>query len=195
MRQVWSILATGALLFTLTIPVVVGGYLFASEGLRLSWGVVLVVLLVTTGSVVASKLVQIHRPHRFTRRTGMTWLDELVDVSFFGVGPRLDWTDSNPNLSLADLRQQEAPFIAQPTRPSEQDRVVAVVPSTYVPYTVARGDTFWSLAERLLGDGSRWVELHDANIGAEVAPGVVLKEGDILVPGWTIAAPQLEETA
>lgn len=194
MRQVWSIVATGGLLLTLTVPVVVGGYLFASEGLRLSGGLVVVVLLVTIGSVVASKLVQIHRPYRYTRRNGMTWLDEVVDISLFGAGPQLDWTDSNPAISLADLRQQEIPFIAQPTKPAANGQVVRTVPSTYVPYTVARGDSFWSLAERLLGDGSRWVELQDANVGAEVAPGVSLQEGDILVPGWTIAAPPLEET-
>lgn len=56
-------------------------------------------------------------------------------------------------------------------------------------HVVARGDTLWTLAEHHLGDGARWTELRDLNVGREVAPGVVFEPGTSLRSGWELAIP------
>lgn len=61
-------------------------------------------------------------------------------------------------------------------------------------YIVDRGDTLWTLAERLLGGGARWAELRDLNIGREVAPGVVFEPGASLRNGWELAVPVAEDS-
>ncbi|MCH8991623.1 MAG: cytochrome P450, partial [Acidobacteria bacterium] len=41
-------------------------------------------------------------------------------------------------------------------------------------YTVTRGDTFWAIAERLLGDGLRWQEIRDLNLNHTMDDGTVI---------------------
>jgi len=54
-------------------------------------------------------------------------------------------------------------------------------PATPKTYTVQRGDSLWTIAKRLLGSGSRWKELYEANrrvIGpdpSKIFPGQVLR--------------------
>ncbi|HEY8546854.1 MAG TPA: LysM peptidoglycan-binding domain-containing protein [Acidimicrobiales bacterium] len=57
-------------------------------------------------------------------------------------------------------------------------------------YEVQRGDTFWGLAEQHLGNGMRWREIRDRNVGRAVAPGRTLGHGeDRLEVGWRIVLP------
>jgi LysM repeat protein len=57
-------------------------------------------------------------------------------------------------------------------------------------WTVARNDSLWKIAEVHLGDGSRWREIAAANLGQEVAPGVVFASVDQAIqPGWTLRLP------
>ena len=57
-------------------------------------------------------------------------------------------------------------------------------------YVVQRGDSYWGLAQEHLGDGSRWGEIRDANVGRTVAPGRVIgAQDDDLRPGWSIRLP------
>lgn len=58
-----------------------------------------------------------------------------------------------------------------------------------VSYRVQRGDTYWSLAERHLGDGRRWKAIQDLNLGRRVGPGITLTETDTLRRGWQILVP------
>jgi hypothetical protein len=86
-------------------------------------------------------------------------------------------------------------------RPLRRSRVARVVPSAeptkenklrsrlLQPHLVQRGDTWWSLAEQFLADGQLWDDLRDLNLGAEVAPGVVLDLTSVLRPGWRIQIP------
>lgn len=62
-------------------------------------------------------------------------------------------------------------------------------------YEVQRGDTLWDLAEHFLGDGLRWREIRDLNVG-RVQPdgGVMRSDGEDVVPGWLLDLPPVTGT-
>lgn len=63
-------------------------------------------------------------------------------------------------------------------------------PVAAASYTVKAGDTFWSISEQFLGDGLRWSEVREVNVGRAVADGVVLTaQAEALETGWTLALP------
>ena len=62
-------------------------------------------------------------------------------------------------------------------------------------YVVARGDTFWSIAEYAFGDGRHWNTVQELNLGREVAPGIVLNESHEPRIGWSILVPMVASSA
>lgn len=62
------------------------------------------------------------------------------------------------------------PQTAQVTTPRAAD------PPQRTEYTVVKGDSFWAIAKRFLGSGSRWKEIYEINqhIGKSLNPGEVL---------------------
>lgn len=57
-------------------------------------------------------------------------------------------------------------------------------------YEVRRRDTLWGIAERELGDGHRWREIRDLNIGRPQPGGAVLRPGSTMIDvGWTLLLP------
>lgn len=57
-------------------------------------------------------------------------------------------------------------------------------------YEVQRGDTLWDLAERTLGDGYRWTEIRDLNVGRPQPDGETLTPASELIRrGWRLALP------
>ena len=56
-------------------------------------------------------------------------------------------------------------------------------------YTVRRRETLWRIAERYLGDGSRWREIERLNRGREQPGGRGLTGGDWIHPGWELLLP------
>lgn len=136
----------------------------------------------------------------------------LVERSAFGVGSMSEWTSVEPEFGLSlvqplpnvDEIEQEDQWVArQKSDPStnssraraSQHRHQPVAATARglvgqsVTHTTTRGETFWSLAEQQLGDGKRWTELRERNVGREVAPGVVLSESDGLQAGYQILIP------
>ncbi|CAB4884966.1 unannotated protein [freshwater metagenome] len=83
-----------------------------------------------------------------------------------------------------------APPTASPDPVTVIEGTVAPNPEPHpvgVTYTVQRNDSFWSIAEAALGDGSRWHEIVELNRGSEVAPGVVFDgTAHRLLPGWQL---------
>jgi nucleoid-associated protein YgaU len=56
--------------------------------------------------------------------------------------------------------------------------------------TVERGGTLWDLAVTHLGDGERWPEIRDANIGSQQDDGTILADGFTRIrAGWRLAIP------
>ena len=91
-----------------------------------------------------------------------------------------------PGFDRRDL-DNAAAFRAQPTLgPSEPIEPLQFETEEYV---VARGDTFWSIAEERLGEGRRWKSVQDLNLDREVAPGVYYRTDDSIRIGWTVLVP------
>lgn len=57
-------------------------------------------------------------------------------------------------------------------------------------HVVERGDTWWSIAEDYLGDGLRWEEVRDANLGRAMLDGSTISaQTEYLGIGWELALP------
>ncbi len=55
-----------------------------------------------------------------------------------------------------------------------------------ITYRVREGDHLWGIAERLLGDGFRWVEIWERNQGRELSAGRWLTDANLILPGWVL---------
>ncbi|MGB3734386.1 MAG: LysM domain-containing protein, partial [Ilumatobacter sp.] len=76
--------------------------------------------------------------------------------------------------------------VSVPSQTSDVSFEFDLEKSANARYVVQEGDGMWNVAEALLGDGSRHVEMTDIAIGQEVAPGVVFQADTFVIhPGWT----------
>ena len=64
-----------------------------------------------------------------------------------------------------------------------------LLPNAPDTYSVKRGDTLWGLAERHLGDGHRYREILDLNLGHPQPDGRALTDAHWLYPGWQLHLP------
>jgi DNA-binding SARP family transcriptional activator len=56
--------------------------------------------------------------------------------------------------------------------------------------TVERHDSYWAIAERTLGNGYRWREIRDLNVGRIMNTGHAVEPGsDLVLPGWELDIP------
>ena len=63
-------------------------------------------------------------------------------------------------------------------------------PDTTQVFAATERDTFWSIAEATLGDGLRWSEIRDANIGLRMADGATINPTTEEVgAGWQLRLP------
>ncbi len=57
-------------------------------------------------------------------------------------------------------------------------------------YSVGDRDTFWSIAEKTLGDGLRWAEIRELNLGLTMNDGTVITRAiESTRPGWQLELP------
>lgn len=78
-------------------------------------------------------------------------------------------------VEVAPLLPQAAPLLASADSPTTV--------RTTIDYTVKRGDSLWKIAERLLGDGTRFTEIVDLN------KGVLNGRPDFIVSGTVLKVP------
>ena len=63
-------------------------------------------------------------------------------------------------------------------------------PSVSAPTVIVRRhDSYWAIAERTLGDGLRWQEIHRLNAGRTLDDGTVIPTDDTLHAGWQLVLP------
>lgn len=96
-----------------------------------------------------------------------------------------------PVIAFAATATAPAPIVtttpnAPPTAPAP-----AALPQVERPTVVVeRHDSFWAIAERTLGDGYRWREIRDLNVGRTMNTGDVIQPGsDLVHPGWILELP------
>ncbi len=93
----------------------------------------------------------------------------------------------------------EPPRVRVPpvSAPLPTTRLVVAGPEASQPgepgrsHVVKKNDSWWAVAERTLGDGQRWKELRQANLGRRMPDGSVITEGsELLRPGWELLLPE-----
>ena len=110
------------------------------------------------------------------------------DVYFDGDGSfEHEWYgghgDCRYTIQLVEARElivtAEAPVLVAATS-APQPRPTPPPPKTY---TVKSGDSLWAIAKRILGDGSRWQEIYNANVN------VIGKNPNLIYPGQVLRIP------
>jgi DNA-binding SARP family transcriptional activator len=62
-------------------------------------------------------------------------------------------------------------------------------------YTVETGDTLWSIAESVYGDGGDWPAIAQANLGTVMTDGSRFVDPSLILPGWVLTLPAIGEEA
>src|SRR5664279_1262319 len=74
--------------------------------------------------------------------------------------------------------------------PTVRGPAAAPAPAAGPEWTVARYDTFWGIADKTLGDGRRYQEIVDLNVGVSQADGGAVRESSTnLEIGWQLRLP------
>src|SRR5699024_9402805 len=95
-----------------------------------------------------------------------------------------------PHVAAAPADVQPAHAETAPARTEKTNPTHVQAPkSSYTVHTVRAGDSLWSLAERYLGDGTRYQEIADINYGVPQADGHALTDEHWLNPGWKLTIP------
>jgi len=88
--------------------------------------------------------------------------------------------------ALADVVPAEV-VVEEPVRGPTP--VVDAAPQGFL-VQVQTSDTLWDLGEEHLGDGARWIEIRDANVGRTMADGTVLDPNFVTISGnWSLLVP------
>lgn len=114
--------------------------------------------------------------------TSVTLVGSLLSTTQAAAAP-LAAIPSEPTLAQFDPQEPVEPRSV----PERDTSSPAPAGSTY---QVARSDTWWSMAERLLGSGSRWREIVDANDGRTMVDDTVVSAATSSPrPGWVVLLP------
>lgn len=96
--------------------------------------------------------------------------------------------------AMASTVQSVAPA-ARPDLVTHASTATERVASDHVAserFVVVRpGDCLWTIAEHYLGNGDRYTEIVNLNIGHEMDGGQVFSDPSVILPGWHLALPWL----
>ncbi len=81
--------------------------------------------------------------------------------------------------------RSQASMMGRPTTPIRTARAAAAGPT----WTVTKGDSLWSIAEKTLGSGRRYHEIAALNEGRVQPDGRTLESANFLLPGWILQLP------
>lgn len=80
------------------------------------------------------------------------------------------------------------------TAPSDPSPATGATGTEAAPadYTVAPGDSLWSIAEHFYGDGGDWPAIARANLGVVMDDGSRFVDPSCIRPGWVLTLPSLD---
>jgi len=79
---------------------------------------------------------------------------------------------------------------ADPGPPASAGLTVGVAePAVPTWYTVADGDSLWSIAQHFYDDGSEWPTIAEANLGQVMDDGTRFMDPSFIRPGWVLVLP------
>jgi DNA-binding SARP family transcriptional activator len=121
---------------------------------------------------------------------GSSVLDRVAARIAFGV---LALTSFGTPLSLAAGAGASSPIASGPSSslaaPFHQAAVSPPATQSARSYAVQPGDTLWTIAEDLLGDGADWTTLAALNLGRDFGGGSRFVDPDQLREGWRLRLP------
>ena len=108
-----------------------------------------------------------------------------------GVGGALLAASWLPLPAHVEGASAEPPAITAPAEAGSHlaGEAPAAAAQRFVPYTVAPGDDLWEIARRLHGDGSRFVEIFEANRGRVMAGSEPVTDPRLVRAGWVLRVP------
>lgn len=168
--------------------------------------------LLLLSALVLGRVVRQRRTPRRVRllpQSVQRAVGDLVELSAFGTGALRGWSIALPATDLRRLVQPEPLPDSEPDIPGDggasprprhrpppahRRRAPLATPAAATPgptrtHTVARGETWWTLAADTLGDGRHWRALVELNIGRQVGPGMTIGADTALRRGWEIELP------
>ena len=96
---------------------------------------------------------------------------------------------AEPIALVLEPEPAQSPATAATARRAASSGVTSEQASQHT-YVVQRHDSWWGVAEALLGDGTRWRELRDLNVGRAMNDGYVITgTTDAMNDGWMIRVP------
>jgi DNA-binding SARP family transcriptional activator len=103
-------------------------------------------------------------------------------------------TSPPPIVSFALSPPIEAPVlastVAEPLIDAAPAAPTPAAPAPRPTVRVERHDSYWAIAERTLGDGRRWNEIRDLNIGKTMNTGDVIQPAsELVLMGWVLELP------
>ena len=149
---------------------------------------------------VAAKVVGRVRRRETASVPGASWADRLAGRIATGILVLAPLTGlataagaASPPRPVPVAAAVVTPSSLQPTAPTS-----AVPPSppgapTQLPtrYTVQVGDSLWSIADALYGDGGDWEVLAKANLGQTMDDGTQFSDPSLIMAGWVLNVPPL----
>ncbi|GMU40660.1 MAG: hypothetical protein AMXMBFR23_15260 [Chloroflexota bacterium] len=127
---------------------------------------------------------------RLTNLITVPAVRRIVDGGVAGTLLVASWMPATARVVVAAEPMVSLPVtaVAQaggPARHAEQEPERAQA----VAYTVVRGDDLWGIARRAYGDGSRYVELFEANRDRVMADGERFTDPRVIRVGWVLHLP------
>lgn len=113
------------------------------------------------------------------------WATPVIAATSFAASPVSD----PAGLSRPGGRQKAPASDQQNARAPAADADDTLRTYTVAAPAAGRYDCLWDIAERHLGDGTRWAEIHQLNVGRPQPDGAALQDPDLIRPGWQLWMP------
>lgn len=165
---------------------------------------------------LARKVVSRVRSRETTAVPGAGWSDRLatrIAAGILAVAPLSGATAAGALTPPAAIASASPPAAAvgasaapapvappslsgMPLPNSAAPTATAGTPTVAAPlqYTVADGDSLWSIAQSLYGDGGEWTVLAKANLGRTMPDGTQFSDPSLIMPGWVLTVPATPDT-